>query len=211
MTSSTAKLPVFSNPQIALDYRNLRYNPCDDLIFPSLIRAADFLRQPLDNWSLYYAPHNPPGGICLATAPSLNGPWKEFSCNPLIANVWPPHYEVSHVSSPHTLWIAEERIYFCFYHGENNTTRYASSADGIDFKYEGVAVSCEDLSPSDAISYNRVYRHVLSPECQYIMLIVRYHPTRQGIQIARSPDARKWRIDPQPLITAPVVPGSRYA
>ena len=208
---SACELPVFGNPRIALDYRELKYNPCNDVIFPSLLRAADFLRRPLATWYMYYAPHNAPGGICLATAPSLKGPWTEYGSNPLITNDWPPHYHVSHVSSPDVVWVEEERKLFCFYHGENDSTRYASSADGITFHYEGVAMSCRDLPPSDSISYNRVYRHALSPECRYVMIVVSYRPGHQAISIARSPDARAWRIDPQPLITAPVVPGSRYA
>ena len=71
---SACELPVFGNPRIALDYRELKYNPCNDVIFPSLLRAADSLRRPLATWYMYYAPHNAPGGICLATAPSLKGP-----------------------------------------------------------------------------------------------------------------------------------------
>ena len=82
-----------------------------DVIIPSVI-ATDQLRKPLGRYYLYYAPHNAPGGICLAFADSPAGPWKEYGANPLITREWAPHYQVSHVSGPHALWIDEQRKLF---------------------------------------------------------------------------------------------------
>lgn len=210
-TGEARTLPRFEDATVVLRPSELRYNPHNDVIFPSVVRMADHLPAPIDAFYMYYAPHDPPGGICLATAPAPMGPWTECPGNPIINRSWPPHHQVAHVSSPHVLWIEEEQRFFCFYHGDNDVTRYASSADGIVFSYEGEALSCADLPPSESISYNRVYRHELALACRYVMLVVQYHPTRQGIYVARSSDARRWQVDAEPLLRAPVVPDSRYA
>src|SRR5438067_2073409 len=105
---------VFQPGPIILDYKDLKYNPfderklpslvkTDDLIFPSIVKTSG-LSKPLDAYYMYYAPHNAPGGICVAHAPSVEGPWKEFvrenrfiTANPVISKDWPPHYRVGHV------------------------------------------------------------------------------------------------------------------
>ena len=61
--SDTARLPdLLSDGTIVLDYADLRYNPCDDLIFPSVIRTDATVAGPLANYYMYCAPHNSPGG-----------------------------------------------------------------------------------------------------------------------------------------------------
>lgn len=211
MANRTLSLPTFSAGQVALDYRGLRYNPCDDLIFPSIIKVADCLPGALDAYYLYYAPHNNPGGICLATAPSLEGPWTEYGANPLITRDWAPHYRVAHVSSPHVIRVEEAGKFFLFYHGDNDTTRYASSLDGIRFDYEGIAVSARDCAGSEATFYARAFRHpITESENGYVLLFVDYSADRQGLRVGRSRDARNWRFDEEMLLTAPAVEGARY-
>jgi len=47
-TPGASRLPsAFSKGTVILDYKDLRYNPCDDLIFPGVIRAADHFPRPL--------------------------------------------------------------------------------------------------------------------------------------------------------------------
>ena len=209
-TDTIPDLPRFEQAESALVIADCAYNPTGEVIFPCVVDMKKHLSNPIDRYYMYYAPHGPPADICLATAPRLTGPWTEHAANPIIPRDWPPHHSVSHVSSPHVLWIEEEEQFFCFYHGENTTTRYASSTDGTDWHYQGVALSADDLPPSESISYNRVYRHELSDGCRYIQVVVQYHPTRHGIYIARSKDARNWTVDPQPIITPADVPGSTY-
>jgi sucrose-6-phosphate hydrolase SacC (GH32 family) len=167
------------------------------------------LENRIDDYYMYYAPHDPPGGICLAAAPSPIGPWTEYDANPIITKSDPPHYELAHVSSPHTLWIEEEQQFFCFYHGDNDVTRFSSSRDGVNWTYEDVSITVDDMPPSESISYNRVYRHEHGSG-NYIQIIVQYHPTRQGIYIARSNDARCWKIDETPLLTPDAVEDATY-
>lgn len=47
-------LPVFHHKGIALDYAGLKYNPCNDIIIPSVIRTDD-LQKPLGRYYMYYA------------------------------------------------------------------------------------------------------------------------------------------------------------
>jgi hypothetical protein len=198
---------VFSKGTVVLDYKAVRFNPCDDLIFPGVIRAADCFPQPLAKYYMYYAPHNAPGGICLASADALEGPWREFEHNPLITNVWPPHYHVGHISSPHAIWVPEASRLFLYYHGDNDTTRYATSEDGLAFEYGGVAVDKEDFERFTGISsrvfYAKVFRHASpSGRGRYAMLFMASYyspkspgdPSMHGLYAAWSHDARTWRL-----------------
>jgi len=201
------ELPVFERNGLALDYRNLKYNPCDDLIFPSIINAEKHFDKPLGKYYMYYAPHNRPGGICLAFADSLAGPWQEYKSNPVITRRWRPHYTVSHVSSPHALWIQEEKQLFIWFHGENNTTRYASSKDGISFSYQGVAVSTKNYSNISECSYARVFRHPIhGKDCNYVLMFMGNNKGTRRIYLAWSKDARTWETKKSPFISPP--PGS---
>ena len=40
---------------VVLDYKDLKYNPCNDVIIPSVI-ATDQLQKPLGRYYMYYAP-----------------------------------------------------------------------------------------------------------------------------------------------------------
>jgi hypothetical protein len=196
------ELPRFERLGVALHYENLRYNPVDDLIFPSVIRT-DVFEEPLGKYYMYYAPHDAPGGICLAYADDLNGPWIEYDDNPLIAREWSPHFSVSHVSSAHALWIEEENRMFLWFHGENTATRYASSRDGIHFDYEDIAVQASQFDRISEASYARVFNDPSPDRDGYVMLLMGNQQGQRKIFMARSPDAREWETDPDPVFQAP--------
>jgi len=196
--------PVFKRLGVVIDFNDLKYNPANDVIFPSVIEARKYFKQPLGRYYMYYAPHNRPGGICLAYADSLEGPWREYDHNPLISRDWKPHYQVSHVSSPHALWIDEEGKLFLWFHGENYTTRYASSTDGIHFKYEGVAVSKQDFDEIIECSYGRVFRHAIAGlDNRYVIMLMGNHKGTRRIYLGWSKDARHWTTQRKPFISAP--------
>ncbi len=193
----------FSPLAIALEPGPLRYNPCQDLIFPSVLNVRGLLPEPLGTYYMYYAPHNAPGGICLAYADAPLGPWIEYPENPVIARQWPPHYEVSHVSSPHALWAPAERQLQLFYHGENTTTRQAFSRDGIHFEYGGVAVEASQVLDTTAAFYARALYHPAgSPHTGGLLLWFGHSPTCSGIYGARSADGRQWTPLPRPVLAA---------
>jgi len=197
-------LPSFRHHSIVLDYQDLKYNPCNDVIIPSVIRAQPHLAKPLGRYYLYYAPHNAPGGICLAYADRLEGPWKEYEANPIIRRDWSPHYSVSHVSGPEAVWIEEERKLFLYYHGENDVTRIASSTNGIDFEYEGVAVTAKMFDRISEASYARVFPYTLpGRDNRYTMLLMGNHQGTRNIYLAWSNDGRAWEPRREPLLTPP--------
>lgn len=196
----------FSFRGVMLNPADLRYNPCDDLIFPSVLRAADVFARPLGLYYMYYAPHNAPGGLCLAYADALEGPWQEYHANPLVTNDWKPHYNVNHVSSPDAVWDEENGVLLLYYHGENTTTRFATSVDGIHFEYGGVAVTNDQVLNRGGreASYARVFRHTpAGTDSRYIMLFFASDQGHHNIYLAQSQDGRHWDVRYEPLLYPP--------
>ncbi|MDZ5443452.1 hypothetical protein U2F26_12005 [Micromonospora sp. 4G57] len=209
--------PHFTYAGTAFDKSALAYNPTNEFIFPSVIRAADYFPNPRGTYYMYYAPHERPGGIALAYSDSIDGPWTEYAANPLIGNTWLPHYStVSHVSSPHAVWIEGERKLFLYFHGENSITRYATSDDGIHFSYGGTAVSRDDTTGGET-SYARVFEQsVPRLGTRYLMLFMDNPtaalpgptgPVSRRIRWAVSNDARTWTIQPEPIVTPQGIEG----
>lgn len=194
----------FAFESVVLQPENLRYNPCDDVIFPSVIKTVGTIDNALGAYYLYYAPHDTPGGICLAYADSLQGPWTEYEQNPIIERQWTPHYEVSHVSSPHLLWMEAESKYFLYFHGENDTTRIASTTDGIHFEYAGIAVTTAMFQGISEASYARVFPcNVASRDANYVLLFMGNNGGTRRIYAAWSGDGKHFEAQPTPLISPP--------
>jgi hypothetical protein len=194
----------FGAPQPVLLNRQLRYSPTGEWIFPSVLDASVLSSPPLARWYLYYSPHDAPGGVCLALADSLTGPWAEYQGNPVISNEWSPYYRVSHVASPHALWIEPAGKVYLWFHGENHETRYASSDDGIRFNYEGIAISTAHFDNSTECSYGRVFRHTMpSKGNAYVIMIEGNIASRRVIHLGWSDDARAWRTLREPYLVVP--------
>lgn len=194
-------LPQFQYRGVIYRSDNLRYQPHPDIIHPSVIATDPQWKNPPAPLLMYYAPHDAPGGICLALADQPEGPWWEFPQNPLINRDWPPHHEVSHVSSPHALWHPGERRLFLYYHGENDTTRFAVSQDGVNFEYGGVAVDTSMFEPGvTETSYARVFAW---GDAFVMFLMGNCHGTRNIYQ-AWSDDGRVWHARPTAYLTPPV-------
>ncbi|MEU3836946.1 hypothetical protein [Streptomyces microflavus] len=204
--------PAAAAPGGFPDYRHVRtllkpgqlsYNPTGEIIFPCIRGVYDKLGNPLGRYYLYYAPHDAPGGICLAYGNSLEGPFTEYKANPIVSNNWSPHYKVSHVSSPHVLWNADARELWLYFHGENNTTRLARSKDGITFTYDRTVLTTAMLpAGSREASYARVFRHDLpSRGAKYVMLFMWNQANdHRDIGWGWSADGRNWTFSQQPLI-----------
>ena len=197
-------IPTFAYEGPLLDMETLRYNPCHDWIFPSVICAADHIANPLGRYYLYYAPHDAPGGICLAYADAMTGPWTEHGNNPIIRRDWLPHHEVSHISSPHVVWMPSESRYFLYYHGENDTTRLATTSDGVNFTYEGVVVSTAMYDGISESSYARVFPVMRSSgEAAWLMLFMGNNNGTRRIYAAWSRDGRAFESQRDPLVSPP--------
>ncbi|MZD06502.1 hypothetical protein GTW43_15560 [Streptomyces sp. SID5785] len=195
--------PDYRYATTLLTPEQLSYNPTGEIIFPCIRGVYDKLPDPLGRYHLYYAPHDAPGGICLAYGDSLEGPFTEYPHNPIVSHTWSPHYDVSHVSSPHVLWNADERELWLYFHGENTTTRLARSKDGIHFTYDK-AVLTTSMMPAGTTetSYARVFRHDLPDRgARYVMLFMRNTTANhRDICWGWSPDGRDWTFDQEPLV-----------
>ncbi len=204
--------PVFQYEKIVLSPDNLAFNPTGEIIFPSLIKAIDYFSQPLGAYYLYYAPHDKPGGINLAYSNSLDGSWTEYLGNPIISHNWTPHYEVSHVSSPHTLWISDQEELYLYFHGENHVTRLARSTNGIIFTYDSIAVRTSDFNDITEASYARVFEYTIpSKSNKYIMLLMGNNGGSRKIYLAWSDDGKDWTTQPTPLISPTAGEGTNIA
>jgi hypothetical protein len=199
-------LPPFHYRGVILNPEHLRYSPQPDIIHPSVIETGPRrISQSPARYFMYYAPHDAPGGICLAYSDDPEKQWHEYAGNPIIACDWSPHHRVSHVSSPHAIWNPEEQRVFLYYHGENDTTRFAVSSAGIHFKYGGKAVDTTMFEPGlTEASYARVFRH-RSPSGRgpYVMLLMGNHLGTRNIYIAWSKDGRRWEPERQPFVRPP--------
>ncbi|WP_432970662.1 hypothetical protein [Dactylosporangium sp. CA-233914] len=209
--AATSATPAFAAPAGFPSYRyigtpftkaNLRYNPTNELIFPCIRGVSDKVSTALARYYLYYAPHDAPGGICLAYGNSLGGQFTEYPNNPIIANVWSPHYSVSHVSSPHVIWDAAARQFYLYFHGENTTTRMAWSNDGIHFTYHGRVLHTGVIPGSTETSYARVFEHsVAGLGNKYIMLFMGVTNGTRKIFWGWSSTGKTFQFDPTPLVT----------
>ncbi|ONK16167.1 hypothetical protein [Streptomyces sp. MP131-18] len=195
--------PDYTHLGTLLTPGRLSYNPTGEIIFPTIRGVYDRLSSPLGRYYLYYAPHDAPGGICLAYGDSIAGPFTEYPHNPIVSNDWAPHYSVSHVSSPHVMWHEEEREMWLYFHGENTTTRLARSANGVDFTYDRVVLTTAMLpAGTTEASYARVFRHDLPGRgARYVMLfMLNTAANHRSIGWGWSPDGRSWTFAQQPLI-----------
>ncbi|MEU5871069.1 hypothetical protein AB0A73_05840 [Glycomyces sp. NPDC047369] len=195
--------PTFTRLGAALDKSTLSYAPArKEIIFPSIRHVAGKVANPLGNWYMYYAPHDDPGGICLAYADSLAGPWKEYSANPIIDRNWNGHFSVPHVSSPHAHWNAADGKMYLYFHGDNRTTRVATSTDGRSFTYVGTVLHTSML-PSNVTeaSYARVFPHPTQSGVNIMLFMGNQAGTRK-IFIGWSHSLTSgWQFKQQPLIS----------
>lgn len=200
----------FNEQFVALSYEDVKYNPCDDLIFPSVIRVDDKLKDPLGKYYLYYAPHNKPGGICLAVADDLRGPWRDVDGNPVIERKWDDHYDVSHISSPHAIWREDLQEIWLYYHGENTTTRWARSKDGVQFSYGGAAIQTPEMADMSGASYARVFDSPFEDapgRFLMVVLLFKYEEgswarfEKFGLYPAWSDDGEQWSLAEEPIVS----------
>ncbi|MFJ7239616.1 twin-arginine translocation signal domain-containing protein [Streptomyces olivaceus] len=197
--------PDYTYVRTLLTPSRLAYNPTGEIIFPTVRGVYDRLPASgrLGRYYLYYAPHDAPGGICLAYGDSLEGPFTEYPHNPIVSNKWSPHYSVSHVSSPHAMWHAGRKEMWLYFHGENTTTRLARSANGVDFTYDKVVLSTSMLpSGTTETSYARVFPHELpSRGAHYVMVFMMNNKSdHRDIGWGWSADGRDWTFSQEPLV-----------
>lgn len=178
----------------------LRYNPTGEFIFPCIRGTAGTIASPRAKYYLYYAPHEAPGGISVAFSDTLNGPFTEYGANPLIDNNLPP--TVSHVSSPHVIWDAPTRQFFCYFHGENFTTRVARSTDGVTFTDPTPILSTRLIPGTTETSYARVFEYrIPGRDNRYVMVFMGVVSGKRRIFYGWSPNGwDQWQWNTTPLV-----------
>lgn len=200
--AAPAGFPTYKYLGVPFDKSALRYNPTGELIFPCIRGVYDKISNPLGRYYLYYAPHEKPGGICLAYGDSLGGKFTEYANNPIISNVWTGHYSVSHVSSPFVLWHPDNQKFYLYYHGENTTTRMAWSLDGVHFTYFGAVLTTAMVPGTTETSYARVFEHAIAGLGNtYVMLFMGVTNGTRKIFWGWSSDAKSWQFAPTPLVS----------
>jgi hypothetical protein len=188
-------------------YKNkMTYNPTEEYIFPTVIKAPDHISKPLGTYYLYYAPHDAPGGICLAYSNSISGPYQEYSKNPILTNTHHGEFKVSHVSSPHVIWMPQYNKYFMYFHGENTATRWAYSTDGLKWEVNdySVAIRTDDWGNNfTECSYAKVYEHTipgLGNKYIMVMMLIRSGYGRR-IGLAVSNDGKRFTPHDEALVS----------
>jgi hypothetical protein len=182
------------------------HNPTNEFISPSVITATDHLTNPLGKYYLYYAPHDAPGGICLAYSNSLEGPYTEYSGNPILTNKHQGKIDVSHVSSPYVMWMPQYNKYFLYFHGENTVTRWASSTNGINWDLANDNISLRTADWGSAFtecSYAKVYEYTvpgIGNRYIMVMMLIRSGFGRR-IGFATSNDGKKFTPRDEALVS----------
>ncbi|KAH7110470.1 hypothetical protein EDB81DRAFT_849182 [Dactylonectria macrodidyma] len=185
-----ARQPEHRRGRPAFNKANLKYNPNKEFIFPSVFDAGlHFGEAGLARWYLYYAPHDNPGGISFVYSDNLDGPWTEYQTNPVISRDWP-------ALEAHVLpW-------------QNSVTRWATSEDGINFDYGGIAVSNLDAPVATTeSSYARVFRHP-DPDSEYtwaMFYIVNEPNNIRNTRLAESFNGKDWTVADDYVVSEPGV------
>ncbi len=199
----------YSYQGLAFDPAAPSYSPADEWIFPSIIETSK-LSNPLGQYHLYTAPHGTNStkdgetvGIALFYSDTLdNNSWTEYSGNPIVD---PSDFSgVSHISSPHAIYVDEYNKVLLYAHGDNDTTRwwYDSVGDGASFNYGGVAVDTSMMSNSSEASYARVYDYAIPDRTNsYTMFFMDNQGGTRHIRLATSDDAKDWTVDPDEVVT----------
>lgn len=213
------EIPKFAYRKMLVDRHTAIYNPTQEFIFSSVIETTH-IESPLGKYYHYYAPHDAPGGISLAYADNIEGPWTEYPDNPLITNTHQGRFDVTHISSPHVVWMEEYDKYFLYFHGENTTTRWSHSTDGInwDIAEDNISVNtaawaAEFGNTYTECSYARVFKYAIpgigDPYTMMMMLIQFGHGRRIGL--ATSSDGKHFTPRDHALITPTGDEGSDIA
>ena len=184
-------LPEFEIQGVALHPDDLEYTPTDQLIHPAIIKTEGRVKDPLGKFYIYYAPHKHIA-TSMAFADSLDGPWKEYSGNPVVEGP----------SAPEIRWMEEYGEFFMWGHRKNSQTELWTSKDGIHFEYDSVSFKASEIGTRNA-TYNRVYEYPVEKfGSRYITVYSGFIEARaiRCVWLAHSKDAKEWVQLKTPLV-----------
>lgn len=212
----TKLLPQVEPVGFTIDIDDYQYKaPSNEYIFPSVVdtkkHTADGKfsdgKAPLDRYYLFYTPHENPGGMYLATAPTLDGPWTER--NTVIDLDWARAVQGSvvntatHISSCQVVWNDVYNKYFMYFHGPNTTTHYATSDNLVDWTFGKSILNAQDFgSKGDEASYAKVFEHAVPGlDNKYIIMLMICENGMRWIYWGHSKDGIDWTCIQKPLIS----------
>lgn len=198
------------------DINNYQYkNTSNEFIFPSIVDTKEYAadgkflngQKPLARYYLFYAPHENPGGMYLATSNSLDGPWVERGI--VVSRDWAyavPNNVIntaSHISACQVVWNNIRNQYFMYFHGPNTTTHYAYSDNLIDWTFGASIVSSTQFSPtSQEASYGKVFEHAIPGlGNKYVLMLMNQEGQIRRIYWAHSTDGINWTAVKKPLVS----------
>lgn len=211
-------LPKVSPVGFIKDIADYQYiGPSKEFISPTILDIKPYLQngkflnqdEPFDRYYLFYSPHENPGGMYLATAPTLDGPWTER--NTVIDLDWAKAIQgsnvntASHISACHIIWNDIHNKYFMYFHGPNTTTHYATSDNLKDWTFGKSILNAQNFgSRGNEASYSKIFEHeVPGLDNKYIMLMmIAETSSSRRVYWAHSKDGVDWTGVRKPLISA---------
>jgi hypothetical protein len=189
--------------------------PSNEFIFPAVIDAKKYTaggkfpngQDTLARYYLFYTPHENPGGMFLATGPTLDGPWTER--NTVINLAWARDVPdniintASHISACQVVWNEEHNKFFMYFHGPNSTTHYAASDNLVDWTFGASILNSRQFSPTgEEASYAKVFEHEIPGlGNKYVLLLMNQEGQIRRIYWAYSTDGVNWTPVKKPLVS----------
>jgi hypothetical protein len=189
-------------------------NSSNEFIFPSILDTKEHTEdgkfmdgsEPLARYYLYYAPHENPGGMYLATSNSLEGPWTERG---IVASLAWAHAvpdniinTATHISACHVFWNTIYNQYFMYFHGPNSTTHYATSDNLVDWTFGASILNAKQFNPLGAeCSYGKCFEHEIPGlGNKYVFLAMNQEGQIRRIRWAYSNDGKNWTAVAKTLV-----------
>lgn len=197
----------------------------NEFIFPAVIDIKPYTQDgkflngedPIDRYYRYYTPHENPGGMYLATGPTLDGPWTEYAGSTGMLAGTAMDFEWArqqsdiiengaerHISACQVVWNDVYGKYFMYFHGPNTTTHYATSDNLIDWTFGASILTPKSFGAIGAeASYAKVFEYKL-PDLNnkyVLMLMIAESSTSRKIYWAHSKDGIDWTCSSKPLVS----------
>lgn len=131
------------------------------IAYPTVVKTTGKVAAPIDVWYMLMAPHDDPGGLYLASAPALAGPWTVKAGGPVLPTPAPNR----HLSSPFVVWNDAAQRFYVYAHllpadpVINQETYLWTTTDFVTFTWEngGAPVIENSATQADADSLSCSY------------------------------------------------------
>lgn len=212
----TKMLPQVKPVGFLIEMDDYIYQPrSKEFIFPSIVDTKTYTadgkfqtnEDTLARYYLFYTPHENPGEMYLATAPTLDGPWTER--NKVIDIEWARAIPgnvintASHISACQVVWNVELNKFVMYFHGPNTTTHYATSDNLRDWTFGASILNSKQFSSGSVeASYAKMFEHEIPGlGNKYVMMLMNQEGQIRRIYWAHSTDGVNWTPVRKPLVS----------